>query len=196
MFRKGILFLTVAVCVWFSFSGVTYAVRLLTREDALKKVFGEGAEITTETKELVDPQLSKIKERLDGSLVYFQKGSKSKEVESQTSIEFYFAMKDGNKTGVAIFDEEPGKWGPVDFIIALDLNGVVTRVEVLSYEEKRGQPIARHSYMSQYEGKTGKSALTVGKDITGVSGATISSRCATFAVKKAIVLYEELYINK
>ncbi|MDO8603656.1 MAG: FMN-binding protein [Candidatus Omnitrophota bacterium] len=196
MFRKCVLFLIVALCIWFSFSGVTYAVRLLTREEGLKKVFGEGVEIVTETKELADPQLSKIKERLDGSFVYFQKGSKSKEVDAQTSVDFHFALKDGNKTGVAIFDEEPGKWGPVDFIIALDLNGAVTRVEVLNYEEKRGQPIARHSYMSQYEGKTSKSALTVGKDITGVSGATISSRCATFAVKKAIVLYEELYLNK
>ena len=196
MFRKCVLFLTATLCIWFSFSGVTYAVRLLTREDALKKVFGEGVEITTETKELVDPELSKIKERLDGSLVFFQKGSKSKEVSASTTIEFYFASKNGTKTGVVIFDEEPGKWGPVDFIIALDLNGAVTRVEVLSYEEKRGQPIARRSYLSQYDGKTSKSALTVGKDITGVSGATISSRCATFAVKKAIVLYEELYLNK
>jgi Na+-translocating ferredoxin:NAD+ oxidoreductase RnfG subunit len=196
MFRKCVLFLTAALCIWFSFSGVTYAVRLLTREDALKKVFGEGVEITTETKELVDPELSKIKERLDGSLVFFQKGSKSKEVSASTTIEFYFASKNGTKTGVVIFDEEPGKWGPVDFIIALDLNGAVTRVEVLSYEEKRGQPIARRSYLSQYDGKTSKSALTVGKDINGVSGATISSRCATFAVKKAIVLYEELYLNK
>ena len=32
----------------------------------------------------------------------------------------------------------------------------------------------------------------INKDINGVSGATISSRCAVFAVKKAIVLYEEL----
>ena len=196
MFRKCVLFLTAALCVWFSFSGVTYAVRLMTREDALKKVFGEGVEITTETKELADPELSKITERLDGSLVYFQKGSKSKKVDAQTSVEFHFALKDGQKIGVAIFDEEPGKWGPVDFIIGLDLQGAVTRVEVLSYEEKRGQPIARRSYLSQYDGKTSESKLTVGKDITGVSGATISSRCATFAVKKAIVLYEELYLNK
>ena len=97
---------------------------------------------------------------------------------------------------MAIVDEEPGKWGPVEFIIALDLQGVITRVEVLSYQEKRGQPIARHSFMSQFEGKTSKSPLKVNKDITGVSGATISSNCATFAVKKAIVLYEELYLSK
>lgn len=196
MFKKIVVFFTLIVCVLFSIQGTSHAITLLTKEEALKKVFGEGVEITTETKDLVDPELSKIKERLDGSLVYFQKGSKSKDVECQNCIDFHFALKDGKKIGVAIFDEEPGKWGPLNFVIALDLNGAVTRVEVLSYEEKRGQLIARRSYMSQYDGKTSNSALTVGKDITGVSGATISSRRAAFAVKKAIVLYEELYLNK
>ena len=96
---------------------------------------------------------------------------------------------------MAIVDEEPGKWGPVKFIIAMDLRGVVKVVKVMSYHEKRGRPIARSSYMKQYKGKTGKSTLQVGKDIIGISGATISSRSATFAVKKAIVLYEEIYLK-
>lgn len=173
-----------------------FAMQLLTKEEALKKVFGSGVEIKTENKELAGPSLSKIKERLGGSLIFSQKGSKSTEVVQNPNVDFYFAVKDGKKTGVAIIDDEPGKWGPIEFIIALDLQGVVTRVEVLSYQEKRGQPIARHSFLSQFEGKTSKSPLQIEKDITGISGATISSTCATFAVKKAIILYEELYINK
>ena len=193
---KRIFLTAVVLCVLFVVSSNCYAIRLLTQEDALKKVFGPDAQVVTETKELADPTLSKIKERLGGSIVYYQKGSKSKEVEEKNNIDFYFASKNGQKTGVAIFDEEPGKWGPVVFIIALDLQGTVTRVEVLSYEEKRGQPIARHSFMSQFEGKASKNPIEVYKDINGVSGATISSKCATFAVRKAIVLYEELYLNK
>jgi Na+-translocating ferredoxin:NAD+ oxidoreductase RnfG subunit len=50
--------------------------------------------------------------------------------------------------------------------------------------------------MQQYEGKTTDDPLEVGRDITGISGATISSRSATFAVKKALVLFEELYLKK
>lgn len=196
MVKKIIVGVVAVICLSFVLSANCYAMRLLTKEEALKKVFGPDAQIVTETKELVEPVLSKVKERLGGSMSYFQKGSQSKEVETKTSLDFYFAVKDGQKAGVAIIDKEPGKWGPVEFIIALDLQGAVTRVEVLSYEEKRGQPIARHSFLSQYEGKTSKSKLEVNKDITGISGATISSRCATFAVKKAIVLYEELYLNK
>lgn len=196
MFKKFVFLMLTVFCGGFVLLGPCFAVQLLTKEDALKKVFGPDTQVSTETKELIEPALSKAKERLGGNLVYYQTGSKSQAVEERTSYDFYFATKDAQKTGVAIFDEEPGKWGPVKFIISLDLSGVVKQVEVLSYEEKRGQPIARHSFMSQFEGKTSKSPLQVTKDITGVSGATISSRCATFAVKKAIVLYEELYLNK
>ena len=195
--RKRVIFLVVIVfCLAIILSGTCYAMQLLSKDEALKKVFGPDAKIVIENKELTEPKLAEAIKRLDGNLVYSLKGSKSEHVEAKTSIDFYFTLKDGNKTGVAIFDEEPGKWGPVVFIIAMDLEGTVTRVEVLSYQEKRGQPIARHSFMSQYEGKTSKSPLQVDKDITGISGATISSRCATFAVKKAIVLYDELYLNK
>ena len=42
---------------------------------------------------------------------------------------------------------------------------------------------------------TVNSPLTVGKDIVGISGATISSRSATFTVKKALVMYDEFYLK-
>jgi Na+-translocating ferredoxin:NAD+ oxidoreductase RnfG subunit len=196
MFKRGVLLAVTVTCLSILLSGACYAMRLLTQEEALKKVFGSDVKIVSESKELIEPALAKVLAKLNGNLVFFQKGSKSEKIEAKTNFDFYFAVKDGQKTGVAIIEDEPGKWGPVEFIIALDLQGVVTRVEVLSYQEKRGQPIARHSFLSQFEGKTGKSALTVNKDINGISGATISSNCATFAVKKAIVLYEELYLNQ
>jgi Na+-translocating ferredoxin:NAD+ oxidoreductase RnfG subunit len=176
-------------------SGVSYAFVLLTKKQAFNKVFGKGHEIVTETKKLKGESLAKVKKRLGGKLVHYQKGSESKKVKAKTRFHFHFALKDGQKTGVAIIDVEPGKWGPVKFIIAMDLKGTVRKVRVMSYQEKRGRPIARLSFLRQYRGKTKKSRLKVGKDITGVSGATISSISATFAVKKAILLYEELYLK-
>ena len=178
-------------------TGALYAITLLTQEEALKEVFFSGAEIEKETKELNGATLERIKERLGGSLVYTQEGSESAPVESQTTIDFYFAKKGGERKGVAIIDVEPGKWGPVEFIIAMTTeDATVKNVRVLSYQEIRGQPIARSSFMNQYRGKTSKSPLTVGKDIIPISGATISSRAATFTVKKAIVIYEEVYLKK
>ena len=195
MSRKIISLLIIGLCISLALSGVSYAFVLLTKKQAFKKVFGKGREIVTETKRLKGESLARIKKRLGGKLVHFQKGSESKRVKGKTKIDFHFALKDGQKTGVAIIDVEPGKWGPVKFIIAMDLKGAVRKVRVMSYQEKRGRPIARLSFLRQYRGKTSKSRLKVGKDITGVSGATISSISATFAVKKAILLYKELYLK-
>ena len=175
---------------------VCFAFTLLTKEQALKEVFWSGAQIETETVELSGDILEKIKKRLGGSLVYEQQGSESSKVSEKHTVDFHFGLKDGQKRGVAIIDVEPGKWGPVEFITAMDLKGTVKRVKVMSYQEQRGRPIARNSFLNQYRGKSSKSPMTVGKDIIGVSGATISSRSATFAVKKAIVMYEEVYLKK
>ena len=177
-------------------TAVCFAFTVLTKDDALKEVFWSGADVEKETKELTGATLEKIKERLGGSLIYTQEGSESAAVESNTTIDFYFAKKDGQRKGVAIIDVEPGKWGPVEFIVAMDVKGTVKSVRVLSYEEIRGRPIARTSFMNQYRDKNVNSTLTVGKDIVGISGATISSRSATFTVKKALVIYEEVYLKK
>ena len=175
---------------------ICYGFTLLTKEKALKEVFWSGAQIETETVELTGETLENIKKRLGGSMVYEQQGSESAKVKEKHTIEFHFGLKDGKKRGLAIIDVEPGKWGPVEFITAMDIKGTVKKVKVMSYQEQRGRPIARSSFMNQYRGKSSSSLMTVGKDIIGVSGATISSRAATFAVKKAIVMYEEVYLKK
>jgi Na+-translocating ferredoxin:NAD+ oxidoreductase RnfG subunit len=194
---KRIMFMGLAVLLFLvAVTAVGFAYTLLTEEKALKEVFWSGAEIEKETVTLSGDTLSRIKKRLGGSLVYYQSGSESARVRGQRKVTFYFAKKDGERKGVAIIDVEPGKWGPVEFITSMTLNATVKNVRVMSYQEQRGRPIARLAFMNQYRGKSSGSHLTVGKDIIGVSGATISSRAATFAVKKAIVIYEEVFLKK
>ncbi len=196
MLKKHLFALTIVLCIVFAFTSAGHAVVLLKPGKALKKILGKTVEIEKETHRLKGDVLAKVKERLGGSLVDSQKGSESAKVKEQTKYDFHCAVKDGKRSGVAIIDSQPGKWGPVEFIIGLTMKGAVKKVMVMSYSEKRGRPIARKSFLSQYKGKSGKSLLIVGKDITGISGATISSKAATFSVKKAIVLYGELYLNK
>jgi Na+-translocating ferredoxin:NAD+ oxidoreductase RnfG subunit len=179
----------------FFLGSTAYGFTLLTQEEALREIFGTKATIVEETRELKGEKLAAVKARLGGDLVSYQEGSESARVEEEKNIVFHFAERDGKKYGVAIIDTEPGKWGPVEFIVAMDLKGVVRSVKVLSYQEKRGRPIARSSFMNQYRGKRGSDPVTVGKDITGISGATISSRSASFSVRKAIALYEEFYLK-
>lgn len=196
MLRKICLMGMLLVCILMLTASVSFAITLLNQEEALKQVFPSGIKIEVETKELSGEMLNRIKERLGGSLIYEQEGSESEHVEGSNKIDFYFGVKDGKRLGLAIHDTQPGRWGPVEFMTAMDIKATVKAVVVMSYQEQRGQPIARRSFLNQYRGKTSQSPLTVGKDIIGVSGATISSRAATFTVKKAIVIYEEVYLNK
>lgn len=196
MLKKISLMSVFLFCMITTTATVCVAITIMTKEEALKQIFPKGTKIEVETKELSGETLENIKKRLGGDLIYEQEGSESAPVESTNTVDFYFGVKDGKRIGVAIHDVEPGRWGPVEFITAMDIRGTVKAVRVLSYQEQRGQPIARLSFLNQYRGKSSKSVLTVGKDIIGVSGATISSRAATFTVKKAIVIYEEVYLKK
>jgi hypothetical protein len=63
----------------------------------------------------------------------------------------------------------------------------------MAYVEIRGRPIARRTYMEQYEGKSVDSPIEIGNDIQGITGATVSSLSASFAIKKGLILFNELY---
>ncbi len=196
MFKKILYYFAVSSVFLVATTLVVHAVVLLTKEQALKEVFPPEFQIKTETVKMSGDVLKRVQDRLGGSLIFEQEGSESAKVTADTSVEFQIAESGGEVKGVAIIDVQPGKWGPVEFITAIDTQGSVRRVRVMSYQEERGRPIAQASFMNQYRGMTSKSALEVGKDVTGISGATISSRAATFAVKKALVIFEEVYQKK
>ena len=109
------VFMVFAICISNSF-----AVTLLSEEEALKKMFPDVDEIVRETVTLSAAEVSTVKERLGGSLVHYQEGSKSENVTESTEVTFFIGLKGGEKVRVAIIDIQPGKWGPVDFVVAMD----------------------------------------------------------------------------
>lgn len=172
------------------------AIVLLSADEALKQMFPDADNIITESKVLDDAQVDEVKNQLGGKWVLYQAGSKSKEVGEENNCTFYFAQKDGENTGFAFMETQPGKWGPVKYIIALYMDGKVKDLAVMMYVEKRGKPIARRSFLGQFIGKTSTDKILVGKDIRAISGATISSRASAFAVKKVITIYETVYCGE
>ena len=167
---------------------------LLNQEQALKQMFPEPAKVTPEVVVLTAEQAEAAKAKLGGKWTLYDAGDKAGAVTNSESLTFYVATRDGKKTGAALVEVQPGKWGPVKYIVALDLTGKVTNLSVMSYVEQRGRPIATRRFLDQFLGKTAKNPLSVGKDVDAVSGATISSRATAFAVKKVIVLYETVYL--
>lgn len=169
------------------------AIVLLNDKEALKEMFPEADTIVMEQKTIDSVLITKIKDKLGGKLVLYQAGSESKKLEEDNEYQFYFGEKAGKKIGVALMETQPGKWGPVKYIIALDTLRKVKNLAVMMYVEKRGRPIARRNFLSQFIGKTNEDPILVGKDIRAISGATISSRATAFAVKKVIVFYESVF---
>ncbi len=194
---KGIIVLMVSLV---TYTATVYAITLLTEDNALKEMFPDVDQIVRETITLNSSEVAVIKERLGGSLVHYQSGSQSENVAETNEIPVFVGIKGGERVRMAVIDVQPGKWGPVEFIIAIDTKtGIVNNLAVMAYVEKRGQPIARQNFLKQFIGKSSKDPIAVrsGKgirrDINAISGATISSDATCFSVKKVLAIYEEAF---
>ena len=96
------------------------------------------------------------------------------------------------KEVVVVMEEQQGKWGPIKVAVAIDkATKKVNGIEIVAMMEKRGVAVKTVSFLGQYTGKSTADAVEVGKDIKGISGATISSKAVTIAVKRALLVYAE-----
>ncbi len=102
------------------------------------------------------------------------------------------AQAGGRLLGFFIVDYVIGKHETIDYAVALDAAGRVRRVEVLEYREAYGGEIANRSWLAQFAGKGGGDALAPGRDITIISGATLSSRHVTEGVKRVLAIHDLL----
>ncbi|MFC1512354.1 FMN-binding protein [Candidatus Latescibacterota bacterium] len=166
-------------------------------------MFPDVDEVITVNYTLSDADIAIIKERMGGDLIHFQQGSESENVEEITTYDFFIGIKDGEPVRMALFEEQPGKWGPVIFIIAIDIEtGTVNNLAVTEIMEKRGLPISRNNFLKQFFGKSSSDYISVvsgrgiKRDIRKITGATISCDCVCFAVRKVIAIFEEVYTKQ
>jgi thiamine biosynthesis lipoprotein len=159
-------------------SGTVY----LTDEEALRLMMPEGREFKKETVTLTDPQAAEISQRLEKRIeenVYtFYRGTGS---DSAVTI------------GYAVVLNVIGKERPITFMVGVDPQGRLIGIEVLTYRESRGSEIRSKRFINQFIGKTLDAPLKLGRDIDGISGATLSSRSTAYAVKKALALAHVVY---
>ena len=77
---------------------------------------------------------------------------------------------------------------PITFAVGVTADGLLQDVQVMVYREPRGGEIAEKRFRGQFAGKRLEDPIVLGKDVDAISGATISSRSATFAVRKGLAL--------
>ena len=79
-----------------------------------------------------------------------------------------------------------GKDQPITYLVAVDPGGRLRDVDILVYREPYGGEVAYEPWRRQFRGKGPESPLSVGRDIQGISGATISVNAVTAGIRRAV----------
>ena len=88
--------------------------------------------------------------------------------------------------GFATVRNVRGKDQPITFLVAIDAADRLKDVDILVYREPYGGEVAYDSWRRQFHRKTAADPLQVGRDIRGISGATISVNAVTAGVRQAL----------
>src|SRR5579859_5230278 len=92
--------------------------------------------------------------------------------------------------GWFVIDEVLGKHELITYAVALDREGRVRGIEILTYRESHGGEIRDPQWRLQFAGKTTRDPLVLDRDIRNISGATLSCRHVTDGVKRILAMYE------
>ncbi|CAM2007170.1 FMN-binding protein [Acanthopleuribacter pedis] len=88
--------------------------------------------------------------------------------------------------GWFIVDQVIGKHENIDLAVAIDVNGKVKGLEVLTYRETYGHEIRNDQWRAQFHGKGTEADLRLNKEIRNISGATLSCRHVTDGVNRLL----------
>jgi len=153
-------------------STATYGATYLTVEQAQAAIF-PGAQLTQAPVTLTKEQASAI-EKKSGVNV------RKNEVRLWKS-------SDG---GSFIVDEVVGKHEFFTIAVGLNADGSVKQIEIMDYKESYGYEVRNEAWRKQFAGKTSAAPLKLTDDIKNISGATLSCRHVTDAVKRLLATYD------
>jgi transcriptional regulator of nitric oxide reductase len=94
--------------------------------------------------------------------------------------------------------EEVGYSGPIEVLVGMDLEGRITGIKVLHYTESIrriwGDFLSIPGYQEQFAGKHISDTFRVGRDIDGISRATITVRAMSIGIRNSARRVAEAYL--
>ena len=95
--------------------------------------------------------------------------------------------------------EEIGYSAPVDILVGMDLRGTITGLKILhyieSYKSIRGDFINSEYFPNQFEDKNIVEGFRIGRDVDGISRATITSWAVSRGIRNAARRVAEAYLS-
>ena len=105
---------------------------------------------------------------------------------------YYFTGSEDEPEKVALVGAEQGYHGPIYFYLVIDGSGEIEYLQILSHSDDPGLGtlITRSAFLDQFIGQN-SDQLTLGVDIQGVTGATISSRAVVRGVSAELKRFRD-----
>ena len=153
------------------------AAQRLTQDEALRLAFPAADTVERRTAYLDDGQLARANELagpeppVEGSVVTY-----------------YVATAAGEPVGAAYFDVHRVRTLPEVLMVVVGKDARIRRVEVIRFSEPpeyRARPV----WLGQFDGRRLDSGLSLKGDITPITGATLTSRAATAAMRRVLALH-------
>ena len=160
-----------ALLVW----GAAWATVLITVEEALALAFPDA---NTERQTLF----------LSGEQVDRVAKDSGAEVSSSLATRYVARGADGAVRGWAYLDTHRVRTLPETVMVVLDADGTVRRVEVVTFREPL-EYMPREGWYEQFEGQKLDDDLALKRDIRPVTGATLTARTTTEAVRRVLALH-------
>ena len=108
----------------------------------------------------------------------------------QNSYVIFVARTGDRIDGYAVIDNEQGQHLPITFATQISSAGKVQRVEVMVYREGQGDEIREQRFRNQFVDKGMNDPMRINKDLDAITGATISSKSAARACRRAVALVQ------
>ena len=149
---------------------------LIEQQEALRLVFPE-ARIERRTAYLDEKQLAEVN-RLAGPAA----------AQRSAMVPHYVAFRAEMPVGVAYFDTHVVRTEAETVMIVVTLQGRVARTEVISFDEPDDY-LARPAWLDQFDDQELDEDLELKRDIQPMTGATLTARAITAAVRRALALH-------
>jgi hypothetical protein len=146
----------------------------LAKDEALALAFPGSERIEERVVILTDEQKAEIEKRARAPL------------ESQLWT-LYVGWKSGAVQGYAVIDSHNVRTLPETFMVVVEPDGALRRVEVLAFHEPP-EYLPTQRWIEQFPGKKLEDDLKLGAGIQGITGATLSAQAMTAGVRRALAI--------
>ena len=173
------ILLGVWIALWLVFNPAT-AGNLMSVEQAQKRLFPELVEFTPVALKFDSATKKALKKRARVRI-------------KPALMKAWRVHQNGQPDSWFFVDQVIGKHELITYALAVSADGAVRGIEILDYLETHGGEVQQKPWRDQFIGKRETTdPIRLGKDIDGLSGATLSARNVTDGIRKLLIIQQHL----